>query len=224
MSDREALFANSVVVTGTHYSMSTLTGKIIGQAPEFHVVHEPLNAEPSLSYSSLNPEHWYEYYNGSRYDGMRAALYGYAYGAGAIKGTLDRLPRIRSARDVLRVGKYAWTNLAFRCRPRRVVFKDPFLAFSGADLQARDGLYVVLSVRHPCGFAESLKRRGRGFDFNNLSDQPALLEAMPDMAELIKEYAATTQPIVAQAALLWRVIYEFSKATLKKPASSVKMA
>ena len=222
MPDRGLLFRQSVIVTGTHYSMSTLTGQILGTAPEFHVIHEPLNAEPTLGYAALAPDHWYEFYDDDRYDTLRNALYNYASGCGIFVNTFSRLPKVRSKRDVLRVGKFALTNLKLLQRPRRVVFKDPFLAFSASQLQDKDDLYAVICVRHPCGFAESLKRRGKGFDFTDLAAQPALMEAVPDIASDIQRFATTKQPLVAQAALLWRAVYGFAaERMLNNPRTSV---
>jgi hypothetical protein len=208
---KDELFQASVVVTGTHYSMSTLVGQILGQAPEFNVVHEPLNAEPTLGYNALGPDNWYEYYAGKRYTEMRAALRGYMFGEGLAGQTLSRSLKIRSRHDLLRVGKYVQTNLALKRHPRRAVFKDPFLAFSGYLLQKHDGLPIVLCLRHPCAFAESLKRRGSGFDFTGLARQPALLAEFPaETTERIEYFSREKQPVIDQAALLWKAVYGFA--------------
>lgn len=208
--DKQALFTDSVIVTGTHYSMSTLMGQIIAQAPEYHLVHEPLNPKPTLGYNAIGAAHWYEYYAADRHAHLRDSLKGYMFGKGVIGQSLSRAARIRSKQDLLRVGKYALTNARFAATPRRAVFKDPFLAFSGRYLQQIDGLHVVLCLRHPCGFAESLKRRGKGFEFEDLADQPDLMAALPEQAGQIALFAREPQPVLDQAALLWKVVYGFA--------------
>ncbi|NNC60428.1 MAG: hypothetical protein HKO05_10610 [Erythrobacter sp.] len=51
----DPMLARSVIVTGTHYSTTTLVGALLQTAPEFHLLHEPLNPWPTLSYDSLEP-------------------------------------------------------------------------------------------------------------------------------------------------------------------------
>ncbi|MBC57581.1 MAG: hypothetical protein CL814_11705 [Confluentimicrobium sp.] len=207
--DRDALFRDSVIVTGTHYSMSTLVGRILGAAETFNLVHEPLNHESPLGYATVPTAHWYEYFDGDRSDHLAEMLKSIQFGQGVARETVMRMPRIRSGRDVLRVGKFARTGLLHAATPKRAVFKDPFLCFSARHLQENYGLWIVMTVRHPCGFAESLARRGSGFDFNDLM-QPELLDAIPEMADEIERYASETQPVLQQAALLWRLVYGFA--------------
>jgi hypothetical protein len=210
---KEDLFRSSVVVTGTHYSTTTLVGRIVGAAPEFHVVHEPLNAKPTLSYDSLAPDRWYQYYDDAAYPELRRALMRYMFFEDAAAHTLRRVARIREPYDVLRVGRYVTDSVPRRLRPKRAVFKDPFLVFSARTLQARDGLFVLITVRHPCAFAESLARRARQFDFRSLQ-QPSLLALLPEFAERIDEYATRSKPVLEQAALLWTIVYAFAQRRL----------
>jgi hypothetical protein len=75
-------------------------------------------------------------------------------------------------------------------------------------MQQVDGMRVVLGVRHPCAWVESVVRRDGGFDFANLL-QPALLEALPDHADRIRRFAAKRQEPLREAVLLWQVIQTF---------------
>lgn len=204
------LYRSSLVVTGTHYSMTTLAGRLLECLPEFHLLHEPTNAEPTLSYDALDPPHWYEYYDDSRYEDLRAPLESYMRAGSFPAALARRLLKVRSPRHALEIARYVERKLPFLRSTKPVIFKDPFLAFSARTMQQVDGLKVVLTVRHPCGFAESLARKAGTFDFADLA-QPALLEALPDMAADILRFRDEPRPAIEQAAMLWAVVYGFAK-------------
>lgn len=206
---REELFRSSVVVTGTHYSMTTLTGRLLAAAPEFHLLHEPTNPEPTLSHDSLAPQRWFEFHAGERYGELRAALMRFQFAEGLGTEVRGRLAQIRSPRDALRVVRYLQRKLPLAREPRRVVFKDPFLAFSARELQQRDGLRVVLTVRHPAAFAESFIRAGNGFDFADLL-QDDLVAMLPELEDEIALFARAPRPLAEQAALVWQAVYGFA--------------
>ncbi|MET3598511.1 hypothetical protein [Martelella mangrovi] len=159
--DKQRLFSMPVIVTGTHYSMNTLMGQILSEAPECHVVHEPLNAQPAVG---AEQEHWCVCYDDCCYREVRDRLIGFMFGHSLLTETFSRIGRFQSRSDSLRVGKYGLTNLTLALQPWRAVFKYPFRAFSGYFLQKHNGLAIVLCLRHPCAFAQSLKRRDGGGD------------------------------------------------------------
>ena len=203
------LLGSSIVVTGTHYSMTTLAGRLLAAGGEFHLLHEPTNPRPTLSYDSIQPPRWYEYYDVARYSELHRFLE-QAIGAGDLGGQIAaRASSVRSLRDAMRVMRYVQRKLPMRLAPAPAILKDPFLAFSARTLQAEHGVKVVLTVRHPCAFAESFVRAGHDFDFNNLM-QPALLQALPDEAGTISRLARLPSPIAEQAAHLWRIVYGFA--------------
>lgn len=210
MTRYSRLFSESVIVTGTHYSMSTLMGQIIGAHSDFHLVHEPLKHRTTLSHQIIQTETWYEYFNNDRSEELARGLQELQFGKDTLKRTLSAVTHVRGLRDVGRVGKRALTGFGRARLAKRAVFKDPFLCFSARTLQMHHGLNIILTMRHPCGFAESLSRRGEGFDFANLM-QPALLDALPEFREDIERFAREPRPIVEQAALLWKVVYGFAE-------------
>jgi hypothetical protein len=210
MKHRYELFRESVIVTGTHYSMSSLMGRIIAASPDFNLVHEPLNHRPTLGYATIPTEYWYQYFGQDVSAKVAGQLQDIQFGHGAVRRGVGNLAHIRQPKDFARIAKYMGTGILHGMRPKRAVFKDPFLCFSARHLQENFGLYIVLTVRHPCGFAESLMRRGTGFDFNDFL-QEDLLDALPDLAEDIHLFAREEQPVLDQAALLWSVVYSFAK-------------
>jgi len=64
-----------------------------------------------------------------------------------------------------------------RLAGERPLLKDPIAFFSAEWLARTYGADVVVLIRHPAGFAGSLKRMGSSFDFNDFLGQPDLLRA-----------------------------------------------
>mgnify|MGYP000117886545 CR=1 FL=1 len=203
------LLQRSVIVTGTHYSMTTLVGRLLATAPEFHILHEPTNPEPTLSYVSINPPNWYEFYTSERVAELADFLAKAIVGRGFPAELMRRATTVRSPRQALQVVRYCQRTLPMMLKPQPAVLKDPFLIFSAAALQEMFGMQVVLTIRHPCAFVESFKRAGHGFDFANLM-QPDLLQALPEEAETIAQLAQEPGALVTQASHLWRIIYLFA--------------
>jgi hypothetical protein len=76
---------------------------------------------------------------------------------------------------------------------------------------------VVITVRHPAGFASSLKRLEWPFDFSDLLEQPLL------MRDWLEPYRHEMEPmlrapedVIGQAALLWRILYQVVDAQQKQ--------
>ncbi|WP_284123975.1 hypothetical protein [Parerythrobacter aestuarii] len=210
----DPLLAGSVIVTGTHYSATTLVGALLATAPEFHLLHEPLNPQPTLSYDSLRPPQWYAFYGEDHFERLQRGLIPMLRRRAIVPELLRRASRVRSGKEFGQVARYAQRRLPMLIAPRPAILKDPFLAFTARTLQQCAGTKVVLCLRHPGGFAESMVRKAGQFDFNDLVDQPALMEQLPDEAETIRHFAREPQPPLAQAALLWRVVYGFAERQL----------
>ncbi|ABC64611.1 hypothetical protein [Erythrobacter litoralis] len=208
------LLQRSVVVTGTHYAATTVVGSLLATAPEFHMLHEPLNPEPTRSYDSIRPPHWYEYYDEARVDELQRGLVRMFGRTASVSELAKRTAGARSGQELMRALRYAQRKRPFVTSPRPAVIKDPFMAFSAATLQQKAGLKVVLCVRHPGAFAESFLRKSGQFDFRHLAGQPALLEKLPRDAAAIKAFAADPPSPEEQAALLWRVVYGFAASHL----------
>jgi hypothetical protein len=69
-------------------------------------------------------------------------------------------------------------------------------------------LEVLVMIRHPAGFAGSLKKKEWTFPFEDLLAQDRLMEEhLSPFAEEIEAFANTEQDVVDQAALLWTVLY-----------------
>jgi hypothetical protein len=75
-------------------------------------------------------------------------------------------------------------------------------------------------VRHPAGFASSLKRLDWTFDFRDLLDQPLLMRKWlgVDRAEM---ELIRADDVIGQAALLWRMVYRVVARMMKLHPSFV---
>jgi hypothetical protein len=148
-------------------------------------------------------QHWYTYItseNESQYLPAFHQLLEYDYHLGA------ELRSLRSRKDFLRMVRDFHSFFVGNMHAERPLLKDPFAVFSCPWFSDRLHCQVVITVRHPAGFASSLKRLGWSFDFQNLLGQPLL---MRDHLEPERSAMEKVDPgdVVAQAALLWRVIY-----------------
>jgi hypothetical protein len=89
---------------------------------------------------------------------------------------------------------------------QRPLIKDPFAVFSAPWFAEQLGCRVAITVRHPAGFASSLKRLNWHFDFDDLLTQPALMDEYLNADRATME-AVAADDMIGQAALLWRMIY-----------------
>jgi hypothetical protein len=196
--------AAPILVTGSNRSGTTWLGRLLAEAQGTVFVNEIFNvAHPQPGLLGARFPHWFMYLDdelGRPYvEPLQKTL--------ELRYDWAGLPRsVRSPRDVVRAAR------AYRCTRvpagSRALLKDPIAVFSAPWLERTFGMRVVLTVRHPAGFAASLKRLDWRFDFANFTAQPRLMDTLPTAdRELITRYAATPPSIIHQASLLWRVIY-----------------
>ena len=95
---------------------------------------------------------------------------------------------------------------------QRALIKDPFAVFSTPWFVKQLNCQVVITARHPGGFASSLKRLGWNFDFNNFLSQPLFMRDHLEADRAAME-SMDKNDIVSQAALLWKIIYRFVHGT-----------
>lgn len=202
-------YRSSLLVTGAHYSITTLLGAILAQSDRLHLVHEPVNHEATISFRTVPMAHVYPLAQGDEYERLRAGLIRLMQGAGLWNAARQRLRQIRSMRDVGRIGRLFVRELPLQFSSRPVIFKAPLLALSARTMQQADGLRVILGLRHPCAWIESVVRRDGGFDFSDLARQPAVMEALPDFADRISAGARARFDPLHEALLLWQVLHAF---------------
>jgi hypothetical protein len=148
-------------------------------------------------------DRWYTYINAeneSRYLPAFRELLDFDY------HLLAEIRSLRSRRDFLRMLRDFGIFYRGSLQGQRALLKDPFAVFSAPWFADRLGCRVVITVRHPAGFAASLQRLDWSFDFEDLLAQPAFVRdhLRDEPAEL---RAVAADDILGQAALLWRIVY-----------------
>lgn len=202
----EQLYRSSIVVTGAHYAMTTLVGLILAVSPEFEYVRELFEWNMRIRLPTIVVDGWYPYYTGRGYERFREELMAVIAGQGIVGGVMQRLPLLRSPRDVGRLGGYTFEQARRRRRPRPAIFKEPFMALTAPSLQKGDGLRTVVCMRHPCAWVESAVRRDDGFDISHF-DRPRVLDALPEFADDIVRMSRQGGAPLDRAILAWRVLY-----------------
>jgi len=196
--------SSPILVTGAHRTGTTWVGKMLSANPQAAYISEPLNLlhRPGVLGACL--KHWYIYIsegNDAAYFSAFKELLGFRY------HLLDEMKSLRSSRDFFRMGRDLGIFGRGQILHQRPLLKDPFAIFSLPWFVERLNCQVVVTVRHPAGFAGSLKRLNWPFDFNDLLDQPLL---MHDYLEPYRRamQAVKMDDIIGQAALLWTMIYQ----------------
>jgi hypothetical protein len=193
-----------ILVTGAHRSGTTWVGRMLALAPGVSYVHEPFSPRTA---AGLSPAGFDRYFtvvtseNEGRYrPGLERTLqFRYALGAQlrSLRGPLDLA---RTARDFARVERA-------RLAGARPLMKDPIALLSAEWLEAAFRMDVVVLIRHPAAFAASLKRLGWKHSFATFIQDGRVPEVLRPYEPEIREQAEQPGQILAQAALLWRVLY-----------------
>jgi hypothetical protein len=189
-----------ILVTGAHRSGTTWVGKMLALAPGVGYVHEPFNPRFSAGafdryFTVVTQE------NETRYapELERALTFRYEL--------VPRLRRRRRPKDVARALRDFGRVERLRWRHPRPLMKDPIALLSAEWLAQRFGMDVVVLIRHPAAFASSLKRLGWRHSFATFLDNGRVPEVIKPYEEEIRAQAQEPGDDLAQAALLWRLLY-----------------
>ncbi len=197
--------ARPILVTGSHRSGTTWVGHVLASPLGVRYVREPFNVNSAPGICRARFTRWFTYVCGENERLYRDAV------ADAIRGRYDPLVparRANSPADVMRLVRDCAVSVAHRFFGSRTLLKDPIALLSAEWLASRFGMDVVVVIRHPAGFASSLKRLGWNFPFGDLLEQPLLMRDLlgPFRSE-IEDYAERPRDIIDQAALLWRILH-----------------
>ncbi|HTS73382.1 MAG TPA: sulfotransferase [Gaiellaceae bacterium] len=193
-----------ILVTGAHRSGTTWVGKMLALAPGVGYVHEPFNPDTPKGLSSAPFDHYFTVVtaeNEARYlPGLERTLaYGYDWSA--------ELRSMHSPRDAARAVRDATRFFRARRAGARPLVKDPIALLSAEWLAERFGMDVVVLVRHPAGFAGSLKRLGWKHSFATFLVDGCVPEILRPYEDEIRAQAESPGGALEQAALLWRILY-----------------
>ena len=193
-----------ILVTGAHRSGTTWVGKMLALAPGVAYIHEPFSPRTA---AGLSPARFDRYFtvvtseNEARYRPGLEQTIRFRYGLGA------QLRSLRGGRDVARVPRDLARVERARLSGARPLVKDPIALLSAEWLAETFGMEVVVLIRHPAAFAASLKRLGWKHSFATFIQDGRVPEVLRPYEAEIREQAEQPGEILAQAALLWRVLY-----------------
>jgi hypothetical protein len=133
--------------------------------------------------------------------GLRRMLaYDYRWGA--------ELRAIHRPKDVGRAMRDADRFRRFRRSRARPLLKDPIALFSAEWLADRLRSDVVVLIRHPAAFVNSIVGRKLRHPFGDFVSQPLLMEDMlAPYVDEISRYAREEQPLLDQGILLWKLLH-----------------
>jgi hypothetical protein len=177
---------------------------MLALAPGVAYIHEPFNPRTPPGRSPARFDRYFTVVsaeNERRYaDGLERTIrfrYGWREQLRTLGGPLDL---VRTARDAAIVSRARLTGA-------RPLVKDPIALLSAEWLAQRFGMDVVVLIRHPAAFAASLKRLGWKHSFATFLADGRAPEVLRPYEDEIREQAREPGDILAQAALLWRLLY-----------------
>lgn len=197
-----------ILVTGSHRSGTGWVGDMLRAtpSPQLHVIWEPFNLRARRGVRDVPIDRWFTYVddaNAERFERAFRETFAFRYGMAAEARTL------RSPKDVGRAFRDAACARAARRSGALPLSKDPIAVFSAPWLASTFDMDVVVTVRHPAAMVASVIRLGWRHPFDHFLAQPAMMrDILAPHEATIARFAEQEQPLLDQAALLWRLIYE----------------
>lgn len=174
--------------------------------PRVAYIWEPFSplARPGICPAPF--ERWFEYvtdHDASAFVGPVRDMLEYRYHPAA------ELRAMRSIKDVVRLAR-DWSTVSARRRSRPVpLLKDPIALFSSEWIADTFDARVLVLIRHPAAFTNSLLTKQLRHPFGDFVAQPAMMrDLLSDHADEITRFAETEQPLIEQSILLWNLIHE----------------
>ncbi|MUU78445.1 sulfotransferase [Winogradskyella endarachnes] len=194
----------NILVTGSHRSGSTWTGKVIEQAPKVRYVQEPFNIAMTRKYTPL--KYWFQHISNTstslQKKGAKKYLNSFLHILHVY--TIYRLLDVSSIKGV-----YYFLGDLIKRLTYRTIIKDPIAIMSVEWIYNNYNIDVVVLIRHPAAFIASLKVKNWEFDFNNFLNQPLLLNSyLKQYKDAILIYSNNQKDIIDQGILLWNIIHQ----------------
>ncbi len=194
----------NILVTGSHRSGTTWTGKIISKAKGVHYIHEPYNIGINRKYSPLT--FWFEYISDETPTKHKTKVKKYIDSFSNVfeLNSLKRLSQIRTKEEF-----YSYMKDLVGClQSERTLIKDPIAIMSAEWLYNDFNMDVVVLIRHPAAFVSSLKAKDWQFNFSNYLNQSSLMnDYLNEYKDIIEEYLEKNKDIIDQGILLWNIIH-----------------
>jgi hypothetical protein len=164
----------------------------------FSVLHRPGILDVRFPY-------WFPYVsneNGQPYLKPVQDMLRFRYKSGA------ELRSVRSPKDAARLVRDRSRFASWRRRNARPLLKDPIAIYSAGWLDDTFDMDVIVLIRHPAAFVNSIVSRRLRHPFDHFLRQPSLMRDVlaPYTAE-ISRFADVEQPLLEQGILLWNLLH-----------------
>jgi len=184
-----------ILVTGAVRSGTTFVGKVLAETEGAIYVSEPFNIHNKKVYDTNWQNQW-TYLT----DADKTAYYKKLCNAFKLEAQTKSPLSLNGIRAFLHD-----MALSFVGSPERVIIKDPIALASTEFIHKHFHAKVVLCVRHPAGFVESMKKLNWLADPNYFLNQPALVERYLGSIKLeLESYKHVTEPNIEVNALGWK--------------------
>ncbi|MCX6639238.1 MAG: sulfotransferase [bacterium] len=207
-----------ILVTGSHRSGTTWVGKMIALSPKVGYISEPFNPTTLPGIRSDKFANWFTYVCEENADGFYDHLRNVINFRFDILSAMQTLgydkgmPPAYQKEEFEILENYA-RFAGYYLNQSIPLLKDPIAIFSSEWLARTFDAQVLVVIRHPCAFANSLKRLNWTLSFSSLLAQPLLLrDHLTPFAEELTRFQEKPGDIIDTAALLWKCIY----ATVRK--------
>jgi len=195
-----------ILITGSHRSGSTWTGRMIAASPEVIYLQEPFNNHyfnpGSCSYYFEEPFQYITAENGAEF---------YPHLRRTVDLKYNLLAGLEHAQDWQQYILTVSEQLKFgygRLRGKRALFKDPFAVFSAPWLAQEFDMDVIILIRHPAAFVSSVKRMQWESPVWMMRQRDDLMrDYLHPLCEEMDRFLAQRRTIVEQAAFFWKLIY-----------------
>jgi hypothetical protein len=178
-----------ILVTGSHRSGTTWTGRILSTAPHVGYIHEPFNLDIKHGVISFPVKYKHQYIgeeNSEDYGSVFSGIIRYKY------PLHDNIVNIRTIRNIAAIIRDQSLFILHKLNNDRPLIKDPIAFFSAEWLFKTFNMSILVLIRHPAAFCSSIKIKNWKFDFTNFLNQPLLMEKYLHPFEVkIRKYAKT---------------------------------
>ena len=194
-----------ILITGSHRSGSTWTGRMLSLAPNVAYIHEPFNIHHRPGICKAKFKYHFPYIcseNEKAYLKHLKECLNFKY------NYFEELKIAKSFKDIARAQLYYIRFAKNRILKMRPLVKDPIAIFSAEWLAKRFNMDVVVLIRHPAAFTGSLKMANWSHPFDHFLQQPLLIKQyLYEYKSEIEKFSKNRKNIVDQAILLWNLIH-----------------
>ena len=202
-----------ILVTGAHRSGTTWVGRMLALSPQLGYINEPFSPICRPGICGIRFDKWFTCIgsdNGGDYEDALRRTLTFRYDLPAELKSLGywEAPPANYPPEELKMLEDYSRFAMHSARGATPLMKDPISVFSAEWLADRFGMRVLVLIRHPGAFASSIRRLNWKMPFQNLLQQPLLMDGYlkPWRAE-IEAQAASPGDIIDQAGLFWKCVY-----------------